>query len=413
MKSLRTIITLLSFFVIGLALLGGYGYYYSVKTAALDELHEQVAEHTRMIAEHIRSDVVTFETSARVLAGLDELRVFFGDWGRITETNRLLDYYKEVIGADVCYVMDKGGTVIASTNRNDPASFVGSNYSFRPYFKQAMAGQKGVYLAFGVTSRKKGMYLSHPVLDPATEEVLGVVVVKMAFDAIEEEFQLTDQAGILILVDPHGVIFASSREDWQFKLLWPPAPGLQKEIADSSQFGPGPWEWTGMTRQGVFAYADPEGRRYLGHMQLIDEFPGWQLIFLHDEVVAAEMVKGPYLKAVGVALFVMFLLSLLAVVGLFRMAHREIGRRRAVEQEREKIIDNLRKALSEIKTLTGMLPICASCKKIRDDEGYWNKVEHYMQRHSDVEFTHTICKECAQKLYPDDFREEDFPAEKS
>jgi AmiR/NasT family two-component response regulator len=61
----------------------------------------------------------------------------------------------------------------------------------------------------------------------------------------------------------------------------------------------------------------------------------------------------------------------------------------------------LEKALSEIKTLRGILPICASCKKIRDDKGYWNQIESYICKHSEAKFSHSICLECAKKLYPD------------
>jgi hypothetical protein len=61
----------------------------------------------------------------------------------------------------------------------------------------------------------------------------------------------------------------------------------------------------------------------------------------------------------------------------------------------------LEKALAEIKQLGGMLPICASCKKIRDDKGYWNQIEAYISQYSEAQFSHSVCPECAQKLYPD------------
>jgi signal transduction histidine kinase len=61
----------------------------------------------------------------------------------------------------------------------------------------------------------------------------------------------------------------------------------------------------------------------------------------------------------------------------------------------------LNDALSKVKKLSGMFPICSSCKKIRDDKGYWNQIEEYIRDHSEAEFTHSICEECAQKLYPD------------
>lgn len=68
--------------------------------------------------------------------------------------------------------------------------------------------------------------------------------------------------------------------------------------------------------------------------------------------------------------------------------------------ERRKVEGELREALTQVKTLTGLLPICANCKKIRDDNGYWSSVEKYISTHSEAEFTHGICPECLEKLYP-------------
>ena len=70
------------------------------------------------------------------------------------------------------------------------------------------------------------------------------------------------------------------------------------------------------------------------------------------------------------------------------------------EEEREKLIGELQEALAKVKLLSGLLPICASCKKIRDDNGYWNQIESYIREHSEAEFSHGICPECAKKLYP-------------
>ena len=63
--------------------------------------------------------------------------------------------------------------------------------------------------------------------------------------------------------------------------------------------------------------------------------------------------------------------------------------------------EELTKALAEVKTLSGLLPICASCKKIRDDSGYWEQIEEYITERSDTQFSHGICPECMKKLYPE------------
>lgn len=83
--------------------------------------------------------------------------------------------------------------------------------------------------------------------------------------------------------------------------------------------------------------------------------------------------------------------------------------RKNIEEEREKLIGQLQEALAEIKTLSGFLPICASCKKIRDDKGYWNQIETYIQNHSEAEFSHSICPDCARKLYPELYPEDKAP----
>jgi PAS domain S-box-containing protein len=79
----------------------------------------------------------------------------------------------------------------------------------------------------------------------------------------------------------------------------------------------------------------------------------------------------------------------------------DISERKRADLEREVLIDKLQSTLDEVKTLSGLLPICSSCKKIRDDQGYWNQIEGYIQRHSDAQFSHGICPECAKKLYSD------------
>lgn len=76
-------------------------------------------------------------------------------------------------------------------------------------------------------------------------------------------------------------------------------------------------------------------------------------------------------------------------------------RLREKEEEQRKLVSELEKALAEIKTLKGLIPICASCKKIRDDEGYWDQLETYMAKHTSAVFSHGICPECAERLYPE------------
>jgi PAS domain S-box-containing protein len=80
---------------------------------------------------------------------------------------------------------------------------------------------------------------------------------------------------------------------------------------------------------------------------------------------------------------------------------RDITEQKRVESERKRLIEELSQALTKVKTLSGLLPICASCKKIRDDKGYWQQVETFIKARSDADFSHGICPDCIEKLYPE------------
>ena len=83
----------------------------------------------------------------------------------------------------------------------------------------------------------------------------------------------------------------------------------------------------------------------------------------------------------------------------------DITKRKLAEDAKEELIMGLQKAQEEVNILSGLIPICATCKKIRDDNGYWNRMESYISNHSNAEFSHSICPDCAQKSYPDLYKE--------
>jgi len=98
------------------------------------------------------------------------------------------------------------------------------------------------------------------------------------------------------------------------------------------------------------------------------------------------------------------LLWLLGVGGIWvGMSHirNRIREKEAAEQERNRYVEELQKALKEVKQLSGFLPICSHCKQIRDDTGYWNQIESYISEHTEALFSHSICPDCAKKLYPE------------
>ena len=141
---------------------------------------------------------------------------------------------------------------------------------------------------------------------------------------------------------------------------------------------------------------------------------------VHDIVAAEQEVidqrfqervngKGPssyerqYRKKDGSLVEVWVSFSLISYGGRKVMCAlvRDLTERKRAEQEREKLIAELQEALANIKTLSGLIPICAQCKKIRDDKGYWQQVEAYIHAHSEAEFSHGLCPDCAEKFLAD------------
>ena len=112
-------------------------------------------------------------------------------------------------------------------------------------------------------------------------------------------------------------------------------------------------------------------------------------------VAPVVIARWAGLAAIPIVLFILLVLL------YNRRLRREIGEREKAEREREKVIYELQTALSNIRQLKGLLPICSSCKKIRDDQGYWQRVDKYLTEHSGAEFSHSICPDCLKKLYPE------------
>ena len=111
-----------------------------------------------------------------------------------------------------------------------------------------------------------------------------------------------------------------------------------------------------------------------------------------------EMVNRPVLA---------ILMEITEVRGELNLAQREIERRKAVEREHETLIEELRRALAEVKTLRGLLPACSHCKKIRDDQGRWHSIELYIEQHSEARVSHGICPECMVEYYSEYLTDDD------
>ncbi len=123
--------------------------------------------------------------------------------------------------------------------------------------------------------------------------------------------------------------------------------------------------------------------------------------YLHPETVS--YFEHRIQRVIDVAFTVVLCLIISGFMVNIIFQHYLIERRSKEKLLKQTMEDKekLEKAFDEIKVLRGILPICMKCKKIRDDQGYWNQLEAYIQEHSDAKFSHSLCRECAKELYPD------------
>jgi two-component system C4-dicarboxylate transport sensor histidine kinase DctB len=137
---------------------------------------------------------------------------------RVAGINHLLGSLNDVLDTSDIYIMDADGMTLAASNWNTSASFVGHNFDFRPYYQQAMTGQPGFYFALGTTSGVRGLFFSYPVTNKNGSPV-GVLVVKVSVPELEQQWQnpYSEEQTELVVTDPDGVIFLSTRKNWRYK----------------------------------------------------------------------------------------------------------------------------------------------------------------------------------------------------
>jgi len=329
---LRVILVVLCLLAVSSALVGGHLYYGALRQAAFAEAERQAL----MRVENLKKQIVAFISDNRrpvqTLARMDPLTAFLKnpDPDLLVQVNGLLDGFQQTLGVEVCYLMDRTGLTLASSNRAAPDSFVGQNFAFRPYFRDAMAGGEGNYLALGVTSGRRGVYHSFPILNPDDGSPVGAAVIKASVDKVEQELHLGPTERVMV-VDPQGVVFVSNHRHWRFKTLTPLSANQAGVLTESRQFGRGPWPWTGLTIDDTGQEAVAADQHFRIYARALDGYPGWQVLFLNNPDAVVEAVAGPLLRFTGPAVMIACVLIGAVVMLLYRKASHEIRLRQEAE----------------------------------------------------------------------------------
>lgn len=220
-------------------LLGVTGAFLQGKRLALERLESTFERSGVSRRNLLQRDTQTPLLVPEVLAVSRNVRSLLvqPDAATAMELNETLEETARNTIVDVAYVMDAGGNVVAASNWRERDSFLRKNYGFRPYFKSALAGQTGRYIAQGVTSLKVGYYLARPVT--VDGRIRGVVVAKISFDALQsriEEIWRHDQE-LDIVADENGVIVVSPLSAFAFRTMRPLPEAARKAIEASRQYG--------------------------------------------------------------------------------------------------------------------------------------------------------------------------------
>lgn len=331
---LRLIIFILAIFAFFSASSGGWLYYHSYREAAFQKTEAEALTRLRLLTGQLSTYLSEHIKPVRTLAAMKELRTALEDTTleTIFQANQILDSFTSSLDLDVSYLMDVDGVTLCSSNRNQQDSFVGKDFSFRPYHQSARKGKGATYLALGTTSLKRGVYYSHPVFDKSGNTILGVAVIKSSIEFVETF--LFDKAGdILLFVDPDGVVFIANKDDLRFKLLWELDEERLNRIADSRQFGNGPWEWSGYIMEEGGLVTDQKGAEYLISSLEVPNYPGWQIISLRNHKEIEKMATEPFIRVIGpVVVLVTFLAGIIVFI-LYQLAAQEISRRKQAESQ--------------------------------------------------------------------------------
>jgi PAS domain S-box-containing protein len=330
---LRLILLVLSLVAVLSAATGGFLYYDALRTDAVEEAERQSLERVRTLKKSFSAFLSENIKPVRSLSGLEQLRHGLAepdDAAALEGANRILDHFNRTLDTEVCYLMDRRGQTIASSNRMDDDSFVGENFAFRPYFQSAVQGRPATYLALGTTSGRRGAYYSHPVRADDRPEPIGVVVIKASIELIEREL-VSGQDEIVLVTDPHGVVFISNQTQWLYHSIQELSDDGRDQIARSLQFGEGPWNWIGIRMEGERHAVDLQGNGYLVQRAALDPYPGWNVIHLRSLAAIARTFSDPLIRIAGPSILALCILIGGSVFFLYRKASGDIFRRQAAE----------------------------------------------------------------------------------
>lgn len=315
---------------------------------ALDAESAQVRRQLDLYAQTLQQRIDRFGTLPQVMALDPDLRESLDRPLDDAERHRLnlkLEQANSVTRSSTLTLIDRHGVAVAASNWNDRTSNVGEDYSYRPYFQQAMAHGSGRFYGIGMTTAVPGYFLSQAIHDD-DGTVLGVIAIKIELRALEQEWlQSTD---IVLASDSHDVVFLANGDAWRYRLLRPLAPAERAEMMTTRQYAdrslkPLEARTLNLLDDGgrMVRVTQPSLPRPVLWQTYVLTDPHWKLHLLHDASASGAVGRSTALAAGGIWLALCFL-------GLFVQQRRRLAAHR--QRSRRELETVLQQHAQELRT---------------------------------------------------------------
>jgi hypothetical protein len=313
------------------------------------------------------------------------------------------NYIKEFSIVDMA-ILDSNGIVRLPLIAKELKGF---DFSYREYFTNARRVKEKIptyeFITFkGVDKGKKGIVIAMPIFN-AHRNFGGVIVAILKVDEFIRNFMpLKNNIAFFVMETDGNILYHPLHDSGTNMKALPNMPPSYAAFLEKISTG----------RQQTAEYISPLGIKTLAAASPASlAGQRWIVISTTPKETVKKLLVDftiEYILSTAGIVLIIILVAMLIVYLINRLnisLQDEILSRRRAEQEKEKVIVELKDAISKIKILSGLIPICASCKKIRDDKGYWNQIEVYISEHSEAEFTHGLCSDCTKKIYPEFYKE--------
>jgi len=333
----------------------------------------QVQRQLQLYAQGLQQRIDRFGTLPQVLAldpDLVQALRHPEDAALRHRLNLKLEQANQVTRASTLHVVGRDGVAIAASNWNQPASNVGEDYSYRPYYRQAMASGHGRFYGIGMTTGVPGYYLSHAISDTDGTR-LGVVVIKIELAALEQEWLASPD--IVLASDDHDVVFLANHDGWRYRLLRPLGQAERRDMLDSRQYAGRALQPLHLRTERLLADGgrivrldDPALPRTLLWQTVALPEEQWQLHLLHDAGAPASLARSTAIGAGAAWLALGFLL-------LYVQQRRRLAAHR--QRSRSELESLLKQHAQELRTAQDGLMQAAQ----EADHGLSRSLEHLPQ----------------------------------